>query len=469
MSSKSALHVYRRSMLAEGQSSLTAIAGRIPPGATILDVGCGTGALGAALAEGTGCQFDGITYNPEEAELAMRHYRRVEVLDLDAPAPLASWPLADYDVIVCADILEHLRRPQDLLHELRGRLKPEGSLIVSVPNVGYFGLVAEILAGDFRYRDEGLLDRTHLRFFTRRSISRLLAECGWQLHDVTPIRRDLFDSEFKAELAALPPSVARHLLALPDGDAYQLVLEAGLSSDASEGAVAREPDAGANAPGFSASVYLRYQGIYSEQHRLFARGRLGDDRQTLAFTLPAGTEAPERIRFDPADRPGTLRIHSIRLRDGSGDEVWSWDGRAGALAEGLVNQLVLGVPDGASEGCCLELLGDDPFFELPVPQGILAAAQPPLGLEIALSWPMSADFRAAANAFAAAQDDVRQLRDRVRQLEGAAQALQSLGAERDRLQGELQAIVESTVFKATRPLVRLKMVLDRWLGSDRRR
>jgi 2-polyprenyl-3-methyl-5-hydroxy-6-metoxy-1,4-benzoquinol methylase len=69
-----------------------------------------------------------------------------------------------YDCIVCADVLEHLKSPERVLEQCRHLLKPGGRLLTSVPNAAYCGLLAELLLGEFRYRDEGLLDRTHLRF-----------------------------------------------------------------------------------------------------------------------------------------------------------------------------------------------------------------------------------------------------------------------------------------------------------------
>ncbi len=79
-----------------------------------------------------------------------------------------------YDCIVCADVLEHLKTPERVLTQCKELLKPGGRLIVSVPNAGYCGLVAELMQGEFRYRREGILDNTHLRFFTRKSLAPVL-------------------------------------------------------------------------------------------------------------------------------------------------------------------------------------------------------------------------------------------------------------------------------------------------------
>src|SRR5690606_20393622 len=122
--------------------SLSQIAGRVRPGATVLDLGAGPGVLGHHLAQSRQCTVDGVEANPRATEFAHSAYRHwieanLETLSLDrlqAGAP--------YDYIVCADVLEHLRQPERLLNALHPLLTSEGALLISVPNVAYAGLVA---------------------------------------------------------------------------------------------------------------------------------------------------------------------------------------------------------------------------------------------------------------------------------------------------------------------------------------
>ena len=170
------LHVYSREIKSTERTSLTVLASFVTPGATVLDLGTGSGALGKYLFEQAQCTVDGLTLNEAEAAVATAHaaYRRIEVANLEDCDLLALFPTARYDFIVCADVLEHLSRPERIVQTCRKLLAPGGKLLISVPNAGYSGLVAELLQGEFLYRDEGLLDRTHLRFFTRRSLTRFL-------------------------------------------------------------------------------------------------------------------------------------------------------------------------------------------------------------------------------------------------------------------------------------------------------
>ncbi|HOV20848.1 MAG TPA: class I SAM-dependent methyltransferase, partial [Ottowia sp.] len=211
------LHVYQREIDTAERTSLSVLAARIPAGARVLDLGCGSGAIGRHLAARGGAgPIDGLTISQDEADLAAPHYRRVEVANLESADLTALFAPAGYDIIVCADVLEHIRHPEHVLAQCRTLLADGGHALLSIPNAGYVGLLAELMAGEFRYRPEGLLDETHLRFFTRRTLLRMLTEARWAVDHVETVQRQLPDSEFNVAFDALPPAVARHLLALPD-------------------------------------------------------------------------------------------------------------------------------------------------------------------------------------------------------------------------------------------------------------
>lgn len=144
----------------------------------ILDIGCGSGRLGAALKERQTCHVTGIEIN------APACLQAGEVLDLalcwDVEQSLPSAAQDKYDCIICADVLEHLRNPEALLHDLRLRLAPGGCLVASVPNSRNRQVVEALIRGNYSYAEAGLLDRTHLRLFTRRELQRMLVRCGYE-------------------------------------------------------------------------------------------------------------------------------------------------------------------------------------------------------------------------------------------------------------------------------------------------
>lgn len=388
------LHTYHREVSRDKRSSLSVIADQIPPRSTVLDLGCGTGALGRYSRNAAGITLDGVTLSEHEAALARPFYRTVLVLNLDGTELSQHFAVSSYDFIVCADILEHLAHPEHLLKQLDPLLCGGGRLLVSVPNAAYCGLIAELIEGEFHYRPEGLLDETHLRFFTRRSIIRQLQRTGWRPELIHTITRELWDSEFDPTLECLPPRVRHYLFTRPDAFAYQFVVTA-CHDPGVEPSVMDQPSLSADGTHaeFVLSLYLRETEGYSQHSMILARGIIGEERQTIAFELPARENIPVGLRLDPADRKGVMSMHSIQLIDSNGNALWTWDGKPGSLATGLHQQIRFDFPERADDTVTLEFTGDDPFFELPVPAKILAEAFHGGGrLVVDLSWPMSADY-----------------------------------------------------------------------------
>ncbi|MFP5501503.1 MAG: methyltransferase domain-containing protein [Candidatus Sericytochromatia bacterium] len=151
----------------------------------VLEVGTATGYLTERL-KGLGCEVTGIELVPELAEAARPHCERMLVGDVEA-MDLAA--LGSFDMILCADVLEHLKDPQAMLGRLTDRLAPGGHAVVSLPNVALWLWRLKLLFGRFDYMPKGPMDETHLRFFTRASAERLLKRAGLSLQATrtTPI------------------------------------------------------------------------------------------------------------------------------------------------------------------------------------------------------------------------------------------------------------------------------------------
>lgn len=149
----------------------------------ILDVGCASGMLGKALKERQDCHVTGIEYVPQVAEEARSNLDLVfcgQVEDV-----MSQLPREHYDCIILADVLEHLREPWDVLQELMKYLAPDGVFVISLPNVRHWSVLKNLLEGNWRYLEAGVLDKTHLRFFTRSSIHEMLKNIGLEIcHEV---------------------------------------------------------------------------------------------------------------------------------------------------------------------------------------------------------------------------------------------------------------------------------------------
>lgn len=147
----------------------------------VLDVGCSAGGLARALVA-RGAIVDGIEYDPEAAAEARSVCRTVLCGNLD-DMDLAL-PQGEYDVALLGDIVEHLRDPTAVLRRLRPLLKPGGRIVVSTPNIANWSMRLMHLAGRWEYTDRGIMDRTHLRFFTHRTVRRMVEDAGFQVIDV---------------------------------------------------------------------------------------------------------------------------------------------------------------------------------------------------------------------------------------------------------------------------------------------
>lgn len=145
----------------------------------ILDAGTAGGHLGRALRP-AGHHLMGIESQPEWAAQARPHYDGFAQEDLERYA----FPERNFDYVVFADILEHLRDPLAVLSRAAATLSPSGKFLISVPNVAHLTVRMGLLAGRFDYADRGILDRTHLRFFTLRSLRQLVREAHCRLLDV---------------------------------------------------------------------------------------------------------------------------------------------------------------------------------------------------------------------------------------------------------------------------------------------
>jgi SAM-dependent methyltransferase len=144
----------------------------------ILDVGCGTGTMGEKLRLVRERFVAGITYSEEEARLAQPRLSRVICADLN---DFDFSTLGTFDCVILSHILEHLYAPDNLLERLKCALDPEAVIVVALPNVVWWRQRVEFLFGRWRYRDWGILDRTHFRFFDRRSSQELLEDAGYEI------------------------------------------------------------------------------------------------------------------------------------------------------------------------------------------------------------------------------------------------------------------------------------------------
>jgi 2-polyprenyl-3-methyl-5-hydroxy-6-metoxy-1,4-benzoquinol methylase len=150
--------------------------------ARAIEVGCSSGALAKAYREiNPACEYVGIEIDPDYAEVASRHCTNVVVGNIEHLDDHALIKFGAPDCWIFGDVIEHLYDPWSILRRVRSLLAEDGSVVACIPNAQHWSMQARLNGGDLTYEDSGLMDRTHIRWFTRATIGALFHSCGFEI------------------------------------------------------------------------------------------------------------------------------------------------------------------------------------------------------------------------------------------------------------------------------------------------
>lgn len=192
----------------------------ISPGTSVLDIGSGSGALTSFLVQKAKCTVTAVDLTPELIANAAPYTSKTVTGSIE---DASTWEQIDgtFDYIVFADVLEHLANPGTALQRCKAFLTDGGSVIASIPNVAYYRVRQDLLLGRFDYGPFGILDKTHLRFFTAKTVRSLFDESGYE---VTEFLR-VFTSPKNRMLGR----------AFPNAFTYEFILKSSIINDLSAG------------------------------------------------------------------------------------------------------------------------------------------------------------------------------------------------------------------------------------------
>lgn len=190
----------------------------------VLELGCAEGSTTRVLRQ-RGCLVTGVEMDPTAAETAAEFADRVIVDNLDTMNFDAALGQERFDVIVAADVLEHLSDPVRCLRACVAFLSAGGEVVLSIPNVAHADVRLALLDGHFDYSEWGLLDSTHLKFFTRDSLFDFLDDCGLAELEIRRVTRPIGGTEIAPALDRFPSLVEKLALDL-ESQTYQFVLRA---------------------------------------------------------------------------------------------------------------------------------------------------------------------------------------------------------------------------------------------------
>lgn len=226
MNSHDKRHKYEYAVDPTADTAPARVVRMVGEGKNVLEIGSGPGSITRLLSEVSKCRITALEIDPDAIEKVRPFCHEVHQSDLND----SSWPclLAAqlFDVVVAADVLEHLYQPLAALTAMRNLVTPEGYVVISLPHVGHAAVVACLLDEDFEYRDWGLLDRTHIRFFGIKNMQALFADAGLKIVAAEFVIRHPDVTEFAPRWAAISEAARAVALANRHGLVYQVVLKA---------------------------------------------------------------------------------------------------------------------------------------------------------------------------------------------------------------------------------------------------
>ena len=197
----------------------------------VLEIGAGPGSITKHLTHTNQCDVTALEIDPAAIEILKPHCSKVVIANLnDAEwtSHFASAPL--FDVVVAADVLEHVQDPSLVIKQMKHLLAPEGSIILSLPHIGYSAIHACLFDEDFQQNDWGLLDKTHIRFFGIKNIQQLFEDAELDITEVEFVVYRPEQTEFAPVWTKTTANLRYELSKNPFGNVYQVVLRGQLSN-----------------------------------------------------------------------------------------------------------------------------------------------------------------------------------------------------------------------------------------------
>ncbi|MFD1121512.1 class I SAM-dependent methyltransferase [Methylophilus flavus] len=237
-------HKYKYEVQKNADNSISYITNMISAGQSILEIGAGPGSLTKHLIQIPDTDVTAAEIDQDAIEILKNYCNKIHKIDLNLPHWGNSFNQEKYDVVIAADVLEHLASPEKAILEMKNLLKENGSILISLPHIGHNGIIASLFNQDFAYADSGLLDRTHIKFFCIKNMQDLITSAGLCIVDYKFVQREPEDTEFASAWKSLPKELQLQLKTNVFGNVYQCVIKAELNNPAKKSLnlVTSQPD-----------------------------------------------------------------------------------------------------------------------------------------------------------------------------------------------------------------------------------
>lgn len=212
--------------IAQKNNAHTQCINLIKSSSMVLDLGCAVGAIGEYLNKSKNCMVIGVDYLEEFVNIAKSKecYSEVHQLDLNNEISKLEKYKGCFDFILAADVIEHLYNPQKFLEGILPLLKDSGSIVLSIPNIAHASIKLNLMQNKFDYTSMGLLDNTHIRFFTRKSIIELCNSTGLQIKECEFVYATYSTYYENVDIYKFSPLILKHIAKSDESFVYQYVL-----------------------------------------------------------------------------------------------------------------------------------------------------------------------------------------------------------------------------------------------------
>lgn len=206
--------------------SLTKIIERVEPNSKILEFGPAKGYLTKYLKEKLNCKIYCVEINEELSKFAKNYSEKMIIGNLETLDFEKEFQNEKFDYIIFSDVLEHLFDPAKILRDVKKFLTDEGKLIASVPNIAHSSIILNLINDEFYYNPTGLLDNTHIRFFTKKSLIRLFEQTGFYTEEIDSTTANWDNVEFKFTRNQFPKEVLEFIIKTNESHVYQYIFVA---------------------------------------------------------------------------------------------------------------------------------------------------------------------------------------------------------------------------------------------------
>lgn len=261
---------------------------KIEPNSTVLEFGPSTGRLTKYMKEELGCMIYGVEIDEEAYDICKQYLIDGICGNLETYEWMDKFTGIQFDYIIFADVLEHLHNPKQVIEKIKPCLKEDGQILVSVPNIAHNGVILELIHNRFDYNQTGLLDNTHIHFFTASTCREMFEECRYHLSYSDGTASEPHNIELRQTYEGLPTAVRDYLSSREYGNLYQIIYAFQLKPCAYENLLD-----GCKTRLFYSKIYLDCGNGFCEEEVLLKKIQMENGLQSVKIM---GYELPENIK-----------------------------------------------------------------------------------------------------------------------------------------------------------------------------